>query len=142
MTALQRAVSLLHREGYTCVLCDRDRVLTDRRSGVLPLLTRCEEGEDCCGMSVADRAVGKAAAMLLVRMRVQEVHGDIMSTAAQKYLQDCGITVSYGTLVPGILDRSGKCPCPMERAVEDLTDPSEAPAVLRAALDRLVAGTK
>ena len=26
----ERAVSLLHRDGYTCVLCDRDRVLTSR----------------------------------------------------------------------------------------------------------------
>lgn len=29
----ERAVSLLHRDGYTCVLCDRDRVLTSREHG-------------------------------------------------------------------------------------------------------------
>ena len=33
----ERAVSLLHRDGYTCVLCDRDRVLTSREHGLAPL---------------------------------------------------------------------------------------------------------
>lgn len=142
MTPLQRAVSLLHREGYTCVLCDRDRVLTDRESGILPLLTRCEEGESCRDMSVADRIIGKAAAMLLVQMQVREVCGDIMSTEAQEYLQAHGVGVSCETLVPSILDRSGKHPCPMEQAVKDLTAPSEAAAALRTALNRLTAETK
>ena len=34
----ERAVSLLHRDGYTCVLCDRDRVLTSREHGLAPLI--------------------------------------------------------------------------------------------------------
>lgn len=142
MMPLKRAVSLLHREGYTCVLCDRDRVLTSREGGILPLLERCEEGENCREMSVADRVIGKAAAMLLVQMQVREAHGDIMSTKAQELLQAHGIAVSCGLLVPGILDRSGKYPCPMEQAVADLTDPHDAPAALRAAFERLRKETK
>lgn len=136
MTNLQRAVTLLHREHYTCVLCDRDRILTSRKGGILPLLERCEEGECCRDMCAADHVIGKAAAMLLVLMQVQEVYGDIMSTSAQQYLQQHGVAAHYGSLVPEILDRTGTAPCPMERAVADLTAPAEAPIALRAAIQR------
>ena len=90
MTDLQRAISLLHRPGYTCILCDRDRVLTSKKNGIAPLLERYEEGEDCRGMSIADRIVGKAAAMLLVLMQVREVYGDVMSTEARRLLKKYG----------------------------------------------------
>lgn len=134
MKALQRAVSLLHRESYTCVLCDRDRVLTSRKRGILPLLERCEEGECCAGVSVADRVVGKAAAMLLVLMQAQEVYSDVMSTSARDYLLQHGICAQCSTLVPEILDCTGKHSCPMEQTVAALTDPADAPAAIRAAM--------
>ena len=49
-TLLSRAVTLLHSDTYTCILCDRDRVLTSRSNGIAPLLTRIEDKEDLRGM--------------------------------------------------------------------------------------------
>lgn len=133
---LQRAISLLDR-GYTCVICDHDRVLTSRKTGIAPLLERWEAGEPLNGVSVADRIVGKAAAMLLLLMGASEVYGSVMSEPARELLTAAGVGVSYGTLVPGIVNRTGDGPCPMEQTVAALTDPAEAPAALRQKLDAL-----
>lgn len=132
-----RAIHLLHNGDYTCVLCDRDRVLTDTRRGIAPLLERIEAGEDLRGVCVADKIIGRAAAMLLILGGVSAAHGDVMSAAAKKLLKANGIKVSYGTLTEQIVNRTGDGPCPMERATAALTDPADAPKALRDALDRL-----
>lgn len=135
-TPLQRAISLLER-GYTCVICDQDRVLTSKKNGIAPLLERWESGETLQSVAAADRIVGKAAAMLLLLMGASEVYGSVMSQPALELLTAAGIRASFGTLVTGIVNRTGDGPCPMERAVAELTDPAEAPAVLRRTLDAL-----
>lgn len=138
MNALTRAVSLLQRgSGYTCVLCDCDRVLTSRSSGIIPLLERIEAKEDIRGMAAADKIVGKAAAMLLLLGGVQSVYGEVMSEGAKALLEQAGVQVRYGTLTAAICNRTGTGICPMEQAVLPLQNPAEAPAVLRAALEKL-----
>ena len=37
MRELERAVGLLQKGEYTCVICDRDRVLTSTKKGIAPL---------------------------------------------------------------------------------------------------------
>lgn len=136
-TLLSRAVTLLHSDSYTCILCDRDRILTSRSNGIAPLLTRIEDKEDLRGMVCADKIIGKAAAMLLLYGGVCAVHGDVLSLRAKALLEREGVAVSYGVLTDGIINRKGDGPCPMEQAVADLTDPAEAPRVLRATLEHL-----
>ena len=135
---LQRAMSLLER-GYTCVICDHDRVLTSKKTGIAPLLERWESREALHDVSVADRIVGKAAAMLLL-MGAAEVYGSVMSEPARQLLTEAGVSVSYGELVPVIVNRKGDCPCPMEQTVAGLTDPADVPAALRQKLDALGKG--
>lgn len=137
MTQLDRAIRLLHSAEYTCVLCDRDRVLTDKRRGIVPLLERIEAGTDLRGLCCADRIIGRAAAMLLILGGVSAVHGDVMSAGAKALLEAHGVTVSFGTLTEQIINRKGDGPCPMEQATADLTDPAAAPQALRAALNKL-----
>ena len=136
---LQRAMSLLER-GYTCVICDHDRVLTSKKTGIAPLLERWESGEALHDVSVADRIVGKAAAMLLLLMGAAEVYGSVMSEPARQLLTEAGVSVSYGELVPVIVNRKGDGPCPMEQTVAGLTAPADAPAALRQKLDALRKG--
>lgn len=139
MNAAGRAIALLRQGGYSCVFCDRDRVLTDRRRGIAPILERIEAGESLCGMAVADKIIGKAAAMLLLCGGAQSVYGEVMSESAKALLEDAGVEVSCGTLVKAIRNRTDTDICPMEKAVAALETPAEAPAVLRAALNRLKA---
>lgn len=128
---------LLARGSYSCVIADRDRVMTSRTRGIAPLLERAERSERLEGAFVADRIIGKAAAMLLVVMRVASVYGQIMSREAEALLSANGIEVEYGALTDHIINRSGDGLCPMEQAVRDLTDCAAAPAVLRRRIEEL-----
>ncbi len=137
MNETERAIALLRQGDYSCVFCDRDRVLTDRRRGIAPILERIEAGESLRGMAVADKIIGKAAALLLVCGGARSVYGEVMSEPAKALLEDAGVETACGTLVKAIRNRTDTDICPMEKAVAALKTPSEAPAVLRAALNRL-----
>ena len=63
---LSRAATMLHKQEYSCVLCDDDRILTSKKAGIAPLLSLLDSGEDLRGMAAADKIVGKAAAFLLL----------------------------------------------------------------------------
>ena len=108
----ERAVSLLHRDGYTCVLCDRDRVLTSREHGLAPLIRLLDTNESLQDMAAADHLIGRAAALLLLAAGVKAVYGEVMSEEAHRLLSDAGLCVKYGTLVPEILNRAGTAPLP------------------------------
>ena len=94
----ERAVSLLHRDGYTCVLCDRDRVLTSREHGLAPLIRLLDTNESLQDMAAADRLIGRAAALLLLAAGVKAVYGEVMSEEAHRLLSDAGVRTEYGTL--------------------------------------------
>ena len=70
-------------------------------------------------------------------MGASEVYGSVMSQPALELLTAAGVQTSFGELVSGIVNRTGDGPCPMERAVADLTDPADAPASLRRTVDAL-----
>ena len=140
MNETERSIALLRQGDYSCVFCDRDRILTDRRRGIAPILERIESGESLHGMAVADKIIGKAAAFLLLLGGVSAVYGEVMSERAKTLLEDAGVTVRCGSLVKAIRNRTDTDSCPMEKAVAALNDPADAPqapALLRAALERL-----
>ena len=137
MHDLHFARTLLEKENYTCVICRGEDVLTDRRRGVKPLMELLESGKDLQGYSAADKVVGKAAAFLYCLLGVKALHAGILSEPALAVLENAGIPVEYGTLVPAIRNRAGDGFCPMETAVWDLDDPALAPAAIRIALQKL-----
>lgn len=136
MNALRRGIKLLHSGAYTCILCDRDRVLTNQKRGVAPLLEWLDAGENMRGAAVADRVIGRAAALLLLCGGVSAVYGEVMSAPARGLLRDAGVEAEFGVLVKAIRNRSNTGLCPMEQAVAGIADPALAPAALRAALER------
>ena len=64
MTDIEHAKQLLTGEGYTCVICRGDDIHTSEKRGVAPLIELLDNKADIRGYSAADKAVGKAAAML------------------------------------------------------------------------------
>jgi predicted transcriptional regulator len=83
-------------------------------------------GLDLNGFSAADKIVGKALAMLFALCKVKEVYAVVMSQGAIKIFEKYKIKYSYKTLVEAIINREGTGPCPMEAAVKDIDDLSEA----------------
>jgi hypothetical protein len=87
-------------------------------------------GGELAGSSVADKVVGKAAALIYAYHRVRAVFGATMSEGALAVLRDRGIGLKFDRLVPVIKGKDGIRMCPFERAVMDARDPEEAVRVV------------
>lgn len=125
MTDIERAKELLNNEAYTCVLCKGENLYTSEKRGVVPILEKLEQKIEIKGFSAADKVIGKAAAMLFHIAGVSVLYGEIMSLPAKEYLEKTDVLFSYGTLTDRIINRAGDGLCPMETAVNDLSDPYE-----------------
>ena len=134
---LTQAREVLAAEGCTCVLCKGDVFYKSTRRGVAPLMGWLEESIDAKGFSAADKVVGKATAFLYCLLGVAAVHANVISEAAVAVLQQQNIPVSWDHKVSAIKNRAGDGLCPMEMATREITDPTDAPAAIRAALARL-----
>lgn len=135
MKELQWAKSLL-KGNCTCVLCTPEGSLTSCARGIRPLLQWYEEGRLEAAW-LADRIIGKAAALLLILGGARGIYAQVMTRSAAELLQRAGIAAQWGSLVETIVNRKGDGPCPMEIAVRELRGIEDAPAapdLLRAAL--------
>ncbi len=87
-------------------------------------------GGELAGSSVADKVVGRAAALLYAHHGARAVFGSTMSEGGAAILRDKGIGIRFDALVPSIRGRDGVHACPFERAVRNIRDPGEAFRVL------------
>lgn len=134
MTERMRLASeRLKQSGAACVAANRDSVLSESLlPGIKPLIAWLEtEPENLEGSSVADKVVGKAAALLLIYGRVGEVYAEIISESAAEYLQEHRIPFDFGRKVPYILNRDGTGMCPMEQRCLQIDDPGEGYEALK-----------
>lgn len=90
MTDIEHAKQLLTGEGYTCVICRGDDMHTSEKRGVVPLIELLDSRIDVRGYSAADKAVGKAAAMLFILLGVGEIYAVVMSRSAKRFLTGTG----------------------------------------------------
>ena len=140
MTDIEHAKQLLTDARYTCVICRGDNIHISQKRGVAPLMELLDGGADIRGYSAADKAVGKAAAMLFVLLGVSEIYAAIMSRSAKKILDEYGIKYSCGEEVEYIINRKKDGMCPMEKAVMDIDDPAEAPTKIKETIEKMRKG--
>ncbi|NLJ77979.1 MAG: DUF1893 domain-containing protein [Tissierellia bacterium] len=91
--------------------------------GIKPIYTLALEMRDgISNASVADRVIGRGAAILCVYMGIGTVHGQLMSDSAMDVLQRAGIQFTYERNCPYIenMDRSDLCP--IEKLSMDIED--------------------
>ena len=136
MSTLESAAALLRESVHTCILCKPGLLLTSEKRGIVPLLEHWEAGR-LQGAFVADKIIGKAAAMLLILGGAKGVYGEVMSEKARELLLAARVETAFGSLAPYIINRKGDGLCPMEQAVLELDDPKDVPAALKATLQRL-----
>jgi len=120
-------------EGFTVAAVKEGRVLgRETGSGARPFfLLYLRLGRDLSGASVADRVVGRAVALGAVAAGCAGLYGDVMGESALELLRKSSVNYSHGRLVPRILDRSGRGPCPVERLSEKTRDIEELLEALR-----------
>ena len=140
--SLQNAIKTLKEGGYTVVLQRGGDARTSRARGVAPLLSWLDSGECLAEFAAADKVVGRGAAFLYLALGIGELYAEVLSEPAQALLSAHGVSVTAGTVVPYIVNRSGDGQCPIERAVTGIDTPSEAIAAIRVTLKKLAATKK
>lgn len=135
---VQKAKELIGQEGTSVVLMKDEKILHQKDGrGIRPLLDLYEEEpEDFQGSIIIDRLIGKAAAMIVHAGGAQAVYGYTMSEGAISYLEG-KIPYAFHEKVHVIKNSDGTDLCPMEKTVQDITDPYEGIKELRNTLMRL-----
>lgn len=140
MTDIEKARALLAQGQKTCVLCRGDALISSEKAGIAPMVEFITDEINLHGFSAADKIIGKAAALLFVLAGVHEVYADVMSTSAMEIFKQHSIPFSYGEKTTVIVNRTGTGSCPMEQAVQGLTDPRAALEAIRARQRELAKG--
>ena len=131
MSSLNDAKRILLETRATFVLVKDGVSFRSEYRGVSPILEKLREPDNTMkGAYVADRVIGKAAALLLVLGEIDSLYAAVISDYAAKVLDDHGISYEYAKIVPNIINRTGTDMCPMEKWVLEIDDPAEAYRVL------------
>ena len=131
---------ILEQGGYSCVICSGEKTYASGDRGIKPLLRWIREGINVRGGAAADLIVGKAAALLYVKLGISSLYAAVLSEQGEKILQEHGIVYTYGEKVPYIINRAGNGMCPMEQTVREISDPEDAVGALEAKLSELAGG--
>ncbi len=83
-------------------------------------------GKNLNKSSVADKVVGKAAALLCIYSQVKSIYAANLSESGFLTLKKQGIQFDYENLIPLVLNAKKTEQCPFERLVEDESDPKNA----------------
>lgn len=111
-------------EGATLAIVNGGNELTFNERGVKTLLS-LQDGA-LKGACVADKVIGKAAAMLLVRGGAIEVYAQIVSEPALEVFKAHNVACTYGEVVKNVINRTQTGICPMEMAVLEESDIQKA----------------
>lgn len=86
---------------------------------------------DVSALTLSDKIIGKAAALLIQRLGFKEVHAGIISKPGCQVFDEAGIRYTYDTCVDLI-------ECATERLLSQITDPDEAHKIIS---DRIATNT-
>lgn len=140
---LELAKSVLRDYEASFVLASQGRILeVGTGHGVLPLVKAVERiGPDGLqGAVLADKLVGRAAALVAAYAGLSAVYGQFMSQAAMGELARRGIPFTWGVEIPAVLNRSGEHLCPFEELVASAATPEEGMRRLRLAKEKGIRG--
>lgn len=129
MTAdLDIAKKRLSQKNLSLVVAKSGKVLFETKShGINDLLKAINHLADSMkGSSVADRIVGRAAALLLTYSGVVAVFGVTISDGGIEVLRNNHVFHEFETKVPRILNLKKTEVCPFEKLVAEFSSPKEA----------------
>ncbi|MBE6821820.1 MAG: DUF1893 domain-containing protein [Ruminococcaceae bacterium] len=130
---MKQAEQILQQTQAACVVIQKDgTVVQSELPGIRPLMGWLEQSPEILkGACVADKVVGKAAALLMLYGGVAEVCGELVSQAAIECLKEAHVPLTYGKAVPYILNRDHTGMCPMEQCCREIDSPKEAYEALK-----------
>jgi len=134
MKDIDRAKIELEEKDYSLVFVkDGEVILTSYEKGVKELYKIIKgDYEKYRSSSVADKVVGRGAAIIYDLVGVDSIYARVMSETALDYLKDRKIETSFNTRIPSIRNRTDTDLCPIEK----LSLKSESGLDFIASLDR------
>ena len=112
----QQLIDRLHAEGCSCVIYNDDHTHLFHKRGVQDLHQLLRTSPDTLrGAMIADKVVGKGAAVLMTAGGVRWVYAEVISQSALEFLLTHNIEAEYGRVVPNIINRAGTDICPVEK---------------------------
>lgn len=122
----QQLIQRLHAEGCSCVVYNQEQTLLFHQRGVQDLHHLLHSSPATLhGAMIADKVVGKGAAVLMVAGGVEWVYAEVISEVALALFVEHSIEVEVGCVVPHIINRMGTDICPVEKLCMGRTDIEE-----------------
>ncbi len=120
--------NILLKENHTIVIYKNDAsVYISNDRGVAPLMKLLKEDHSQLQESmIADKVIGKAAALLMALAKVKEVYTPTISAPALQVFNNHNIEIHYDKVVERIVNRKGDGLCPMETLCLNIENPEEA----------------
>ena len=135
----QAKAALVGEITFAAVLRDGS-VVTSEKKGIAPMMALLKEDMTVLqGACVADRVIGRAAALLMEKAGVAAAFGEVVSSHALKVFLKNEIPFSYEKEVEYIINRTKTGMCPMEQTVLQIEDAEEAYEALKIKLAELSA---
>ncbi len=106
-------------------------IITDSPGLEGPISAASSHPQEAVGSAVADRIVGKAAALLYAYMRIDSAFALTISREGQKVLEEYGIKNKSEKVIPHIIGRDGKNICIFEKAVDGIDNLEKAYQTLK-----------
>ena len=113
------AKEMIDNNIYSCIVVKEDKVLHSvLGKGIRPLLNLYNNNrKDLKDSFLADKIIGKAAAIIIIASKIKHVYGYIVSKNALEMLSECGIKVEYNELTDKIYNAKKTDMCPLEKIV-------------------------
>jgi len=138
MTDIEKAKKLLTDEEITFVMVNDQLIQRSSDRGIKPMFEHAfHQTELMKGASIADRVIGKAAALLAAYAGVSELYSPLVSQEAVKVCNVHGIKLEHDQVVDHIQNRTQTGLCPMEALSSNVTNPHEMLLKVKAFLAKI-----
>lgn len=114
MKNIEIAKKYLEEENLTlAVVKNGELIFKSKDKGIKPMYILATEMKEIAkDASIADKVIGKGAALLCEYIGIREIYGELMSEIAIEFLKGANIDFTYSRTTPYIenRDRTGLCP--------------------------------
>ncbi len=117
MNNIDLAKMTLLENNHSIVVVKEDKVVyKSDKNGLLPIIDIYDSDKSILnGAAVADKVIGRAAALILIKANISELYTELISENAISILDDTNIKYQYNKKVKEIRNRDNTDMCPMEK---------------------------
>ena len=130
---MDKYLERLNETGMCLMIYESDKLVFQSNSnGVRPHLEAIDQlGTRLKGSIMADKIVGRAAALLMLFSGAAEVHADVITRAARELMEQSKVKLHVGEQTEHIKMVDGRIYCPFEAMVQGIDNPEQAYHAIR-----------